>query len=406
MTEKTFDFIIYGASGYTGRQTAAFLRKQAPDAKIGLAGRNLEKLKQVARGLSLKEDACLVADSKDVPAVQRVTAQAKVLVNTAGPFALHGEPVIQGCVEHHTDYVDITGETPFIKDMIERYHEKAQERGIRIVPFCGFDSVPSDIGTLWMIEQMKSRSWEPRMVKTFYRIKGGFNGGTIASALNMAETGNNRQLVNPLLLVPKPQRNDDDRRRSKEPQKPVFDPDLNIWSAPFFMAPINSAVVRRSRAIYQQWQQDYGKEFEYHERLCVDRNGKWLASAIASLASAAFVTATLSSPGRQLVRKLAPAPGEGPSDEDMDSGYMRCQIVGKSWRNDMLQGVIKAKGDPGNRITVKILGESAKHLLTAPRDKLPGGAKFGGILTPATGLGLDLIPKLEEQGIHFSLEQD
>lgn len=402
MAERKFDLIVYGASGYTGRQTAAYLRKTAPLLRLGIAGRSRDKLEKIAASIGIASDQVVVAESQDHQAVKQMCSQARVLVNTAGPFALHGEAVIQACVEHRTDYVDITGETPFVHDMIERFHKQAHSQGTRVIPFCGFDSVPSDIGTLWMIDELQKQSLEPRLVKSFFRVKGGFNGGTIASALNMAETGSNRQLVNPLLLVPRDQRTDGDRRRSKEPQKPVYDDDLGIWTAPFFMAPINSAVVRRSRALYQQLGNDYGNDFEYHERLWVDRAGRWFPSTVASLGQGLFVALTLSKAGRKVIRKITPMPGEGPSEQDMDEGFMYCRLVGKSQDGQTIGGEIKAKGDPGNRITVKILGESAKMLIESDRDQLPGGRNYGGILTPASGLGLGLKRRLESQGFTFS----
>jgi short subunit dehydrogenase-like uncharacterized protein len=403
MTAEDFDITVYGATGFTGRQAAQYLRKKAPELRIGLGGRNRDKLSTIAGSLGLSDDHCLVADSQDQDAVSQMVGKSRVIINTAGPFARYGEGVIKACVDQKRDYVDITGETPFVADMIERYHEQAHSAGVKIVPLCGFDSVPSDLGVLWLVDSMKARGWTPQLVKSFFRIKGGFNGGTIASALTMAETGQNKRLTDPQLLNPSSTRDRAERKRSYEPQKPVYDSDLGIWSAPFFMAPINSAVVRRSRALWQAQGQDYGPEFEYHERLQVDRQGKRLAATIASAVSGLFLVGTLSAPGRRLISRLAPQPGEGPSEEAMDEGFFRAHLVGKSQNGDRLDGKIEGQGDPGNRITVKILCESAL-LLRQKRDQLPGGEAFGGILTPATAFGLKLKDSLVQAGISFNLE--
>lgn len=402
MTERKFDFLVYGATGFTGKQASRYLLKTNPQAKVAIAGRNLDKLKALASDLNLSPSHILVADCQEPEALGAAFSQCRIVVNTAGPFSLYGEAVIKSCIEQGCDYVDITGETPFIKDMIDRYHDAAVKRGVRIVPFCGFDSIPSDLGTLWIIDNMRSKGWRPRLVKSFYRMKGGFNGGTVASALTMAESGQVKRLRDPQLLNPEDCRDQDERRRSYEPQKPIFDDDLKIWSAPFFMAPINAAVVRRSRALYRQMHEDYGPQFEYHERFWTDRQGRWLPASVASLLSTGFALCTLNPIGRKLIKKLSPKPGEGPSDESMDGGYFACRFLGKSEEGHTLTGEIRGSGDPGNRITIKMLCESAR-LLHDGRDELAKMPHKSGILTPATAFGLHLKPRLEQQGISFNM---
>lgn len=288
--------------------------------------------------------------------------------------------------------------------MIKKYHESAKSKGLRIIPFCGFDSVPSDIASLWLVDELRQRSEKAAKVKTFVQMKGGFNGGTIASALNMAETGMNRRILNPLLLVPHEMRSDEEIKLSREPQRAIYDEDIGGWSAPFFMAPINSAVVRRSRALNKQLGEDYGEHFHYHERMLLNRRAKRLPASIASAAQKTFILASLSPIGRNLIRKLSPAPGEGPSHEDMDSGFMRVRAFAESESGKVkVSGVIEAAGDPGNRITIKALASCALMLVDTPRSELPGGEAYGGLLTPASGLGLGLISKLKEHGFSFNL---
>lgn len=110
-----------------------------------------------------------------------ITAQTRVMLSTAGPFALHGTPVVDAAVRTRTHYVDITGETPWVGKMIAAYHEEAAAHDVRIVPCCGFDSIPFDLGALLVVEHMKQLGKEPaRVLNVVMGSKGGVSGGTIA----------------------------------------------------------------------------------------------------------------------------------------------------------------------------------------------------------------------------------
>ena len=70
-----------------------------------------------------------------------------VLITTVGPFIERGTNVLKACIEEGTHYVDSTGEYPWVRQMIKEYDQQAKEKGVIAVPMCGFDSVPSDLGT-------------------------------------------------------------------------------------------------------------------------------------------------------------------------------------------------------------------------------------------------------------------
>ncbi|MFN3197519.1 MAG: saccharopine dehydrogenase family protein [Bradymonadia bacterium] len=399
---RPYDVILYGATGFTGRQTAEYFLAHAPaDVKWAVAGRNLGKLKALLDDLGPKAASVdvVVANSADPASVDAMAAQTRVLLTTAGPFALYGTPVVEACVRHQTDYVDITGETPWARDMIDAHHDEAVLNGTRIIPFCGFDSVPSDLGTLWMVHEIKSRFDQPtRSVRAAFVAKGGFNGGTLASATNMGEAGVNRRMGDPVLLNPKPHRTKAARERSKDVREPAFDEDLQTWLTPFFMAPVNTRVVRRSHALFSDADAGYGPHFVYQETMEVKSKRQAWAMA---LGLGAFAKAVSSPLGRRVIKRLAPAPGEGPSDEAMDNGFMRVRYIAESEDGRKLLGTLKSKGDPGNRITVKILCEAALMLAT-DRGALPEAA---GVITPALGLGLGLKDRLEAAGMSFSVDE-
>jgi short subunit dehydrogenase-like uncharacterized protein len=327
-------------------------------------------------------------------------SQTQILLNTAGPFALYGNAIVDACVRFNTHYVDITGETPWIKELCDRYHERAAANGTRIIPCCGFDSVPSDLGTYLVVRYLQQELGAScRAVKAYFQANGGFNGGTLASGFNLYDSGKASLVGNPFLLDPSGDRSPAEIEQNRDPVSPQYEPEIGAWVAPFFMGAINTRVVRRSNALYAQWQEPYGSDFTYQEYLKFDSS--WLGSLQAfgvTAATALFVGAMQPSPIRNLLQPLLPQPGSGPSEKTMNEGWFRCELLGWSSNGRKVQGLISDRGDPGNRATVKFLCESAL-CLALDEDKLPGGGQRGGILTPATGLGNVLAERLRQTGM-------
>jgi short subunit dehydrogenase-like uncharacterized protein len=102
-------------------------------------------------------------------------------------------------------------------------------------------------------------------------------------------------------------------------------------------------------------------------------------------------------PFRRLLRAVAPAPGSGPKEETMDNGWFRCELVGRASDGRTARALVADKGDPGNRVTVKCLCESA---LALALDELTARAGF---LTPSTGLGDALVKRLRSRGMELSV---
>ena len=98
--------------------------------------------------------------------------------------------------------------------------------------------------------------------------------------------------------------------------------------------------------------------------------------------------------GRRLVRALAPAPGQGPSEASMDRGHFRCELFARSAAGHTLRGVIADRGDPGNRATTKMVCEAALALAGDAQDD-----DEGGVLTPASALGDRLLHRLRAAGM-------
>jgi short subunit dehydrogenase-like uncharacterized protein len=395
VSKRRYDVVLYGASGFVGRQTVAYFAQHAGGLRWALAGRNARKLEQ-ARGEA--KAGLIVADAADDNALAALAAQTRVVASTAGPFALYGSALVAACVANGTHYCDITGETPWVRAMIDRHHAQAAEARTRIVPCCGFDSVPSDIGALLVAEAVKRESGQRCVrIKACHSIRGGLNGGTLASLLHIAEAGELDQLGDPFLLNPEGSLPDDGSAHA-DPLAPRHDSDLDAWLAPFVMAAINTRVVRRSVALAGA-RSAYAAGMVYQEYLRTGRGplGAALAAGMAG-GIGVGVVGMRSSVWRAAMRKLLPAPGEGPSERSMDHGSLRCELIGESENGTQVRGCIAGRGDPGNRATTLFVCEAAMALAGDVR-KLPGGASRGGVLTPATALGLPYARRLAAAGI-------
>lgn len=394
---RAFDLVLHGATGFTGRQAAQYIHEHIPSTiRWAISGRSLDKLKTLAATIGLPEHVGLIkADALNTDDMDKLSASARVICTTVGPYARYGQELIAACVRNGTHYLDITGETPFVAEVIERYHQECEERGICIVPFCGFDSVPSDSAVYLAAKMLKGRGEELADATAVFKLKGGLNGGTLASALNLAESGRKR-LDDPLLLNPEQYRSESERSESLDLDRALHHPNLG-WVAPFVMAPINTRVVRRSNALFHERGIGYGPRFRYREGLSVKGRGRGFLVAYVTRLVDRILTRRL---GRMLIRALGPSPGQGPSAQAIETGFFKLKLFGRGDEARDVEVVIQAQGDPGNRTTVTALCESAFCLVERALDST---AVTGGILTPMTAFGDDLIRRLQTRGWRFDV---
>ncbi len=118
MSERDYDIVVFGATGFTGALTAEYLVANAPaGTRWAIAGRNREKLERVRDHLGQANLAILHADVNDEASLREVAESTKVVITTVGPYILYGEPLLAACVAAGTDYVDLTGEPEFVDRM-------------------------------------------------------------------------------------------------------------------------------------------------------------------------------------------------------------------------------------------------------------------------------------------------
>jgi short subunit dehydrogenase-like uncharacterized protein len=419
MTEESgdareFDMILWGATGFVGRLVAEYLAGPdgAGDLDWAIAGRNRDKLESLREELvdhgDVGELPIIVGDANNQDSLDAMAARTRVVCTTVGPYARYGTGLVEACVDHGTDYCDLTGEVHWVRQMIDRYHHQAEESGARIVHFCGFDSIPSDLGTL-MVQEKAREDWGAtcKEVKFFLMgASGGFSGGTIESMANlMTEASEDPSIMkvlgDPYGLNPQDERSGSDGGVQTGPR---YDEDIDRWTGPFFMAPVNEKVVRRSNAL-RGW--EYGGDFRYAEASAFgDGVGGALAAGGFTAGSALFNGAMALGPTRRMLQKFVlPEPGEGPSRDAIENGYFKVTIVGKGVSEKghpfRVEGTVAADRDPGYGATATMLGESALCLaLDGPEDPRVAG---GGVLTPASAMGMALVDRLRGVGLTFDV---
>jgi short subunit dehydrogenase-like uncharacterized protein len=376
---REFDVVLFGATGFTGRQAVKYFSRHAPaDVRWAIAGRNLQKLEALDAGVP-----AIVAHSADRASIDAFVRRTRIVLSTAGPFELYSDAVVDACVRFGSHYVDITGETLWVRSLIDRYHDRAAADGTRVIPFCGFDSVPSDLGATWVAQQLG----DTVEIKAYHELKGGTpNGGTVATAFRMMSSSARERLQDPFLLAPTIARSP--RPIELDPTKAAYDRDVQAWVAPFIMGAINTRVVRRSCALL-------GLNFDYQEYL---KTSSAVQAYVMTAGGEGLKRLLEFSPVRRAMQRLSPKPGTGPSEQAMDEGWFRCGFFARAADGRTARATVSGQGDPANRVTVMCVCEAALTL-ACDAERIPSRA---GILTPSAGLGRPLWDRLSARGIAFS----
>uniref|UniRef100_UPI003D8E256A saccharopine dehydrogenase family protein n=1 Tax=Gordonia sp. B7-2 TaxID=3420932 RepID=UPI003D8E256A len=411
---REFDVVVYGATGFVGELTARYLADHAPiGTKIALAGRNETKLATVRKRLPERAQSwpLIVADSSSPAALDALCARTRVVCTTVGPYLKYGEALVVAAATAGTDYVDLTGEVPFVRYSIDKAHDTAVASGARIVHSCGFDSVPSDLGVYALYRKVADDDAGEMTDTTFVlrSFKGGVSGGTVDSMRVITEQARDAQvrrlIMNPQALsggpgdVPKASLSSEPSDIGVVSAKKV-DPSLRGTLAPFFMASHNTRIVRRSNALLHN---AYGKDFHYAETMNVGSipGVSTLAAGAVGVGTGAFFGAMSFGPTRRLLDRVLPKPGNGPSEKSRDAGFFVSDVYTRTTTGRRFRSTMRAQGDPGYKATAVMLGESALAL-ALDRDKLPAHA---GVLTPAVAMGDALIDRLRDAGFAIDAEE-
>lgn len=396
--KPNYDLVVFGATGFVGRILCNYLLNQVEannSVSWAVAGRSEAKLEALVAELGSRADGLpyLTADATDEANLRELCAQTRVIISTAGPYALYGERLVKVCADTGTDYCDLTGEPQWVRQMIERYQAAAQSSGAHIVHCCGFDSIPSDLGVYYLQQQAKQRFKQPcdHIKMRVKSAKGCISGGTVASGINIIQEVRlspelRQELDNPYSLCPE--------TPSTVTHLPTlvpvqYDPDFQEWVSPFVMAAINTRIVLRSNALLEY---SYGKSFQYEEAVLTGSNVKgWLAAKGLSTALTSLTVAAAFSPTRWLLENaVIPKQGEGPSQASQEQGFYDLRFWGMAASGETIEVKVFGDRDPGYGSTAKILGQAG---LCMAQD-FAKSDKPGGFWTPASMFGNSLIERL------------
>ena len=389
---RKYKIVIFGATGFTGELCAKFMSEKYSDIPIAIAGRSLEKLEKIKNKHGLPFPI-IVADAFDVNALEKMCKDTEVVLSTAGPYHKYGSDLLGACVKNGCHYVDITGESFWIKDMIEKHHKEASNKGVRIISACGFDSAPSDLGVFYAVNQVVG---DIKSVQCFQAWKGEASGGTIETMFSSMDAKLSKGGLGKFSLNPKNSISETQKKKTSDKIKVQKIPYLGGWTGPFVMALPNTRVVRRSAALSKFTGKYYGDDFVYSEGAYYSKKGAARKVTFMTLALGLIIV----SPLRKLLRGLFRKPGEGPSQKAMDSGFFKSRFLIET-QDGFRAFSMSASGDPGYKMTSRMACESALCLAIENPASLPGGEGFGGLLTPSVGLGNVLIDRLKNIGVSF-----
>jgi len=395
MSDRQYEIILYGASGFTGQLVAEYLATAQSDLKWAIAGRNRQKLEQVRDKLKMAELPIVIADSHDTEQLTQMVRQTQTVISTVGPYAQYGTPLLETCAREGTHYCDLTGEAQWMAGVFEHINPIAQESGARLVHCCGFDSIPSDLSVYFLQQQFKARygGYASHISGRMGRASGGVSGGTVASLMFVAEQASKDAsirdtVMDPYALYPA---NVTPGNDVPDQASIAWDENFESWTGPFVMAAINTKVVRRSHALAGL---PYGEGFRYDEsQLCGNRTKALLSAGGLGVVMAG----TFFSPTRAILKKMLPDPGEGPDEATRNNGFFEFWAHGTDGTHH-LKVKVSGQRDPGYGATSRMLAQAG---LCLSRDALNVG---GGIWTPASAMGDELLRRLPDVDVRFSVE--
>mmetsp|Transcript_1636 Transcript_1636/g.2577 ORF Transcript_1636/g.2577 Transcript_1636/m.2577 type:complete len:435 (+) Transcript_1636:102-1406(+) len=405
-SEREFDVVVFGATGFTGALCAEYLLQTYGvngELRWAIAGRSEAKLNKVKKSLSklFGEEAnaadlpIVVADSANEGSLRAMCARTQVVISTVGPFVNYGTPLVSACVAESTEYVDSTGESTWIRRMMDLYQEEAVAKGIRLVPSAGYDSIPSDLTVYKLVQHIKEQNSDARIKDVVNYIgptSSSISGGTLHTIANIISAEDKKLLAkvfgNPFSLAPGGKRNN--LRKGLSSQRGIkFDKTAKAWTAPWLMSSGNERIVVRSAEV-----NEYGSDFTYLEVTAFQSMFKALSMMLTINVGMALL---LIPPIRFLITKyLFTSPGDGPSRKDRDRGIGTMTAVASSAGTTYKMECRIWGGDVGYKSTGMMLGETAAALV---RSKATVGTSAGGFQTAATCAGLqdDLVDAFAEK---------
>ena len=416
MGERDLDVVVFGATGITGRNVAAYLAERAPEtgAKWAAAARDTAKLERLLGEMGVSAPETIVADLGDRDSLAAMASRARVVLNLVGPYTLYGRPVIEACVAGGAHYADVSGEMPFVRRMIDAFDARAREAGVKVVQVCGFESLPPDLAIQLAAERARER-WDEGLadVDLQLRMTGPSamaqpSGGTLQTFAAVAGGDDAERVADPAALVPDESLAAEIRRRSPLTIAPRRD-QRGAVIVPMIPAPfINPAVIQRTNALLAAEDGGRGEPFRYREGMALDGSAASLPLRLAAASAMAGTQAVMRSitragpsvrrPVARAMERILPSSGFGPTGEQLEGWEWRMTVEARTRGGHEVTVDVESEGHIGFLATARMLGEAG--LLLAEPGATPERA---GCLTPATALGTASVDRFERARLRFSV---
>jgi short subunit dehydrogenase-like uncharacterized protein len=421
MADRDLDVVVFGATGVTGRRVAAYLAERAADGPLrwAAAARSAERLTRQLAEVGVSAPETMVADVGDPESLAAMASRTRVVLNLVGPYTLYGRPVIEACVAGGAHYVDLTGEMPFVREIIDHFNGPAHAAGVKVVQVCGFEALPPDMLVALAAAHARER-WGEELADVELEVDlsapGGMprpsdalSGGTFQSLSVVAGGENAASITDPALLITDPAVAAAVRRVSPIGLAPRRG-SANAVIAPMAPAPfINPAVIHRSAALIAAAEGRAAHPFRYREGMrlgggALTLPARWAAAGAMSatqigLRGLARSRPAIRKPVASAMARIGPSSGFGPAADRLEGWRWRMDLRASTTGGQRLETHLLADGHPGYLATARLLGEAG--ILLAEDGATP---ERGGCLTPAAALGTDCVARFAHARLRFSLE--
>jgi short subunit dehydrogenase-like uncharacterized protein len=419
--DRDLDVVVFGATGVTGRRVAVYLAERS--AEMGVrwapAARDAEKAKRLLGEAGVSPPETIVADVEDPASLAAMASRASVVLNLVGPYTLYGRPVIEACVAGGAHYVDLTGEIPFVRRMIDEFDGPAVAAGTKIVQVCGFEALPPDLLVMLASETAHER-WDEALAAVELEVSvsappglprpsDGISGGTFQSLSAVAGAEDARITLDPAALITDAALAVAVRRVSPIEILPRRGRNGAVV-APMAPAPfINPAVIQRTAALVAAAEGRPAEPFRYREGMLLGGSAvtlplRWgvagaLSATQAGVRRLAAAGPTVRRRVVNVLERIGPPSGYGPAADRLEGWSWTMSVRALTSAGNDVSVRADADGHPGYLATARIVGEAG--ILLAEDGATPEGA---GCLTPAAALGTACVDRFERARLRFSVD--
>jgi short subunit dehydrogenase-like uncharacterized protein len=418
MAERDLDVVVFGATGVTGRRVAAYLAERASEMELrwAAAARDAGRAAEVLGEIGVSAPEILLADVADPASLAAMASRARVVLNLVGPYTLYGRPVIEACVASGAHYADLTGEIPFVRSVIEDFHGRATQAGVKIVQVCGFEALPADLLVSLAVERAQEK-WRDALASADLEVafvpppgpprpSDGMSGGTFQSLSTVAGSDDAALIADPAVLITDAAVAAAVRRVSPIGLSPRRGA-TGAVVAPMTPVPfINPAVIHRTIALRAAQEGKVPVPLRYREGIAIGGGAlsapaRWaIAGALSAtqlgLRAVARARPAIRKPIARGLARVGPAAGFGPAGDRLEGWRWSMNVYARTTGGKELEVSLQASGHPGYLATARMLGEAG--ILLAHDSATPPGA---GCLTPALALGTASSERFERAGVRF-----